>query len=653
MDFRNPTLESGTALQVGAVYRFSNVTTGADALVTIDAFNGASLAIIDRDTGLVDNFQPELVASGNSSVDFTITFVNAGTTTPLVFDFAASGIDIDGNNVDIREYAEFSIPLQEYVLNNPTRLDVNASGPSAANRLRFEARTVDVAPGIDPNEPRNIVTAFYADESTFEYRIGSLDTGNQTRLTSLDFSCPNLTTPNPQPQVQQDFGDAPLASYGDPHHDVTAGFQIGASNTVDPGPLDSPTASADGGDDGVTLPTFDRGVTAFIDVAVSGAGGRLSAWIDWAGNGNFTDIDDQIAADITDGGAGDTDGVANGAIRIATVPPGGAAPGSTFARFRWSSAPALPPEFLSAPDGEVEDYQVTITPAPPAPSCQAGFTVASQTGNAVAVTLDQSVANQDRALGAPAAPGTSPPDPVSAEMNANGDLFTIELGDPIPESSTLLVSLARDGGGAGNTARVEVLFSQDNTTFTSAGTYGAAPADFTSGAQDVIQHNNFVVPIANARFVQFNTLNGDDIFIDAVEYTQICRPGVTLNAIKTVSVIATDGGAVSTCAAAPDPGSPSQYASPGACIEYQISVNHPGGPNADSIDLVDTLPDNVTFASATQTAFTGGTIRTTDTGTPANTITCTPTTSSCTVRLEGATLNPGATGVLRIRGLVE
>lgn len=654
MDFNSPTLVSGTDLLAGAVYRFSNVSTGIDALVTIDAISpGASLNIIDRDTGLLDNFQPELNAVGPSFVDMTIQFVASGSISPVTVDVAAAGIDIDGNDNNIREYAEFSTPFNEFILNNPTRLAVDDSGPSAADRIRFEATTVDVAPSIDPDEPRNIAMTFYTDESTFEYRIGTLEAGTQTRLTSLDFSCPVLTTPVPAPQVQQDFGDAPLALYGDPHHDIVSGFQIGTANTPETAPLNSPNASSDTGDDGVTLPVFDRGATEVIQVDVSGTGGRLSAWIDWQGNGDFTSVDDQIAADISDGGIGDNDGTANGSIQLLAQVPSNATPGQSFARFRWSSAAALPPQALSAPDGEVEDYAITISSAPIAPICQTGFVVANQTGNAGTVILDQSVNNQNRALGSPAAAGTSPPDASSAEMNNNGDLLTLELEDEIPQNALVLVSLARDNGGQGNTGRVSVLFSEDNITFVSAGTYGSTPAEFPSVAQNTIEHNNFTVPIPNARFIQFDTLNNDDVFIDGVEYTQICRPSVVLGAIKTVSVVATNGGNAAACSSSPDSTPGTHYAVPGACIEYQITVTHPGGGDATDIELADILPNSISFASATQMNFTGGNIRTTNTQTPPTNITCTAATSDCTVRLENATLPANTTGILKIRALVE
>ena len=76
LSFSNPTLISGTDLQVGAVYRFSNVATAIDALVEITGFvNGGALSTIDRDTGLVNYFQPELQtsASGTGAADIQIS----------------------------------------------------------------------------------------------------------------------------------------------------------------------------------------------------------------------------------------------------------------------------------------------------------------------------------------------------------------------------------------------------------------------------------------------------------------------------------------------------------------------------------------------------------------------------------------------------
>jgi len=68
LDFANNTLQSGTTNAVGSVYRYSNVGDGVDAEVTILGFTGGGgITIIDRDTGLTNNFQPEFAASNAST----------------------------------------------------------------------------------------------------------------------------------------------------------------------------------------------------------------------------------------------------------------------------------------------------------------------------------------------------------------------------------------------------------------------------------------------------------------------------------------------------------------------------------------------------------------------------------------------------------
>ena len=175
--------------------------------------------------------------------------------------------------------------------------------------------------------------------------------------------------------VDEDFGDAP-ASY-----DTTAaashivgGYYMGTAPTVEntgvtnvaatpvtPSPIASATASSDASDDGVTLPTLVRSTAGTVSVAVTGSGGRLQGWIDWAGDGSFATAGDQIATNVTDGGAGDTDGVVNGIIILSVTPPAGTTQITTFARFRWSPTAGVTPTGRGT-IGEVEDYQVTVYP---------------------------------------------------------------------------------------------------------------------------------------------------------------------------------------------------------------------------------------------------------------------------------------------------
>ena len=201
LSFENPVLESGSNLQIGATYRFSNVAAGIDALVTVDAFNnGATLLQIDNAVvGVGDAFQPSLsaVENADSSVDFTITWVRTQTDAPIAIQaFDASGIDIDGNSVNLREYIELE-KLSSYTLENLTDLTAVYNNPTA----RFESKTTDTQPNISIDATTNIATAKYNNVSSFRYRIGAIDNSTATtgvnlqRLNSLSFQCIDFNNP--------------------------------------------------------------------------------------------------------------------------------------------------------------------------------------------------------------------------------------------------------------------------------------------------------------------------------------------------------------------------------------------------------------------------------------------------------------------------
>lgn len=350
------------APQLGDVFRFAGVAPGIDALVTVTAFNGGgSLLTIDNPTdGVPDNFQPTLLGpAGEASVDFEITVVTAGTSTPGELDFAGSAIDVDGNGTGngLREYVEVSANIVEYALNDPTELDINASGPSAGNRVRFESRSDANAPGISVDNPENIVTAFFTDVTTFQYRIGKFGVAAGTgRLNSLAFNCPTITPSETTTNTasDEDFGDAP-AGYGNPIHVISSGIQLGATNTAETSPGNSATASTDAGDDGVTLPaSFQGGVAATVSIDARGAGGFLQGFFDWNRDGDFADTGEQAIVNVSD-----NDADQNTPISISVTPPIDAVAGASFARFRWATASDLGIEDPTG-SGEVEDYQITI-----------------------------------------------------------------------------------------------------------------------------------------------------------------------------------------------------------------------------------------------------------------------------------------------------
>jgi hypothetical protein len=97
-----PSHMSGTALSVGAEYRFYNVKPGIDAIVTIQAVSGgASVIDIDAGSGYDEAFQPDINIPANSTgyVEFHFRFVTANTNTTATQAIVnVTSIDVDGNS---------------------------------------------------------------------------------------------------------------------------------------------------------------------------------------------------------------------------------------------------------------------------------------------------------------------------------------------------------------------------------------------------------------------------------------------------------------------------------------------------------------------------------------------------------------------------
>ncbi len=165
--------------------------------------------------------------------------------------------------------------------------------------------------------------------------------------------------------IEADFGDAPEANgyptrnaFNGAWHRIVPGVRLG--NAIDLEPDGQPSASANGDDltgsddeDGVafTTPLF-LGGAATVAVTAS-TNGFIDAWLDYSANGSWMDLNEQIFTSRA---------VTAGVNLLTFNVPAGAVPTNTFARFRFSTAGGLSFEG-PAPDGEVEDYQVTLLPA--------------------------------------------------------------------------------------------------------------------------------------------------------------------------------------------------------------------------------------------------------------------------------------------------
>lgn len=162
-------------------------------------------------------------------------------------------------------------------------------------------------------------------------------------------------TINVQPPLA-DFGDAaapyPTLLVDDGARHVLTGPKLGASRD---GEADGqPTAAADGDgqdDDGVTFGTIKAGNgLAGINIDMQGSAvARVDAWVDFGGDGVW-DAADQILDSV----------YVNPFLQTLNYAvPAGATVGQTMARVRISTDGGLGPTG-QAPDGEVEDYLVTI-----------------------------------------------------------------------------------------------------------------------------------------------------------------------------------------------------------------------------------------------------------------------------------------------------
>jgi len=169
-----------------------------------------------------------------------------------------------------------------------------------------------------------------------------------------------------------EFGDAPdpsyptlLASNGARHFLAASGPTLGPS--ADSEFDGQPTANADGDDmdggpdeNGVFVfpgpatppfPPITQGGTLDIRVAPTGTNPLLDAWVDWNGDGDWTDTGEQIFA---------SQAIAGPFTDLPSVNvPVTAAIGDTFMRFRVSTAGGLSTTGLAL-DGEVEDYKIAI-----------------------------------------------------------------------------------------------------------------------------------------------------------------------------------------------------------------------------------------------------------------------------------------------------
>ena len=170
-------------------------------------------------------------------------------------------------------------------------------------------------------------------------------------LIILTFIIPHLSFSQ---AATYDFGDAP-ESYGSASHYTILNTRYMGSQP-DAELFQQYSQEADGDDrtgrddeDGVTFPDMIQGTRVTVRIGIVGSG-RLNGWMDWNGDGEFDDLNEKVASNISR---------STGPFNLSVnVPADAIAYKPVYVRFRYG--PNGLTSTGSATYGEVEDYMIKI-----------------------------------------------------------------------------------------------------------------------------------------------------------------------------------------------------------------------------------------------------------------------------------------------------
>jgi hypothetical protein len=199
--FTDPALVSGSAGQNGAIYRFPNVTATIDALVTVKMRSASNVIINNIDVtefGWKKAFQPQIGISGgivgginNWWIEFEIAFVKTGTSNQAdVSEFNLTALDIDGDNLTIREYVELFDASSYYFEGGTELVNTLLAGEgdeSGKKNYRFLGPIKNYL-DIDTAGTKVMVTSKFVKKDKIKLRIGGQSVGLGTSNAALRYN---------------------------------------------------------------------------------------------------------------------------------------------------------------------------------------------------------------------------------------------------------------------------------------------------------------------------------------------------------------------------------------------------------------------------------------------------------------------------------
>lgn len=346
----------------------------------LNAFIDPSLGVIKSVANITKSQTPALYASPNDILEYTITVTNTGNlpttdatladTIPTGTTYVASSTLLNGNAVaDISGAMPFATANEINSSSQASGIITVGASVAAVVKFRVQVNAAGTPYSID-----NQATVTYP-------------TVNEGVTTTHSIDSNQVTTPT------KDYGDAPDASSGTatgnyqttesdggPSHFRISGLSLGSLVDADDGTLQNSAASADnanGSDDEDAITSFPSISTTSTNYTLSGIPivnntgqvAYLVGWIDFNGDGDFTDTGEQSNIEIIPNGGTSAD--------LSWLNLSELVSGDTYARFRISTDNSLstaPSSIGTLSDGEVEDYQITI-------GSEASLGVAKTVGN--------------------------------------------------------------------------------------------------------------------------------------------------------------------------------------------------------------------------------------------------------------------------------
>lgn len=186
LQFSRPQLISGTDGAIGATYKFSNVTSGTDAYVTIENIVGSATLknIDDTTTGYYNAWQPVVTSPGSvgsSYIKWDVEFKDKSGNAKSMLEVDATGIDIDGDGYHIREFtminglSTYNLPSQVssvLAITNETDTD-NVKGTDASSTNLKALGPVSNRTNIDTVSQDVQIGYVFLNISGFKYYTGS------------------------------------------------------------------------------------------------------------------------------------------------------------------------------------------------------------------------------------------------------------------------------------------------------------------------------------------------------------------------------------------------------------------------------------------------------------------------------------------------